>query len=111
MGTESGPHAGVLDVGDLSIEAQLADATTHCGIRGVGYTGREVMFDLLMQAAHQPRRYRSDDRRAALHVRRRAQLMQGKVITAPRRLGDGERGAIDAVGDLKEDGERETNRP
>ncbi len=73
--------------------------------------GCEVVFDLVLEAAHEPRRGPTDHGCPAADVGRGVQLMRGEVVAAARCRRQGELGRVDGVRKLEEDGEDEANEP
>jgi hypothetical protein len=85
VGTHRRPHVRPQAVGDLSLGA-LPEATGDERVDRAGEPGHEVVFDLVIDAAHDP----SEHRYPTLDVDGVAQLMQLEVFAAPRCVGDGE---------------------
>jgi hypothetical protein len=90
VGTHRRPEVRVQAVGDVSLGAQLPETTGDERVDRVGEPGYEVVFDLVIEAAHDP----SEHRYPTLDVDGGAQLMHLEVFAATGCVGDGE---LDAV--------------
>lgn len=54
MRNHSPAHTGIFDIGDTEILAGIPDDLADGRVMHMGYPGKQVMFDLEIEAAHPP---------------------------------------------------------